>query len=74
MGKHTITIEIDDEAIEALRAIKARGLSQKHLLSSLVGWWSRQDPMVQMLVTGQIPEDYAGAAAKLALGRMAKGR
>ena len=61
---------INKDRLEKLRSWN--GMTQKEMVSRVIGWFCDQDRVVQQIILGQIPEDIAPDVAALMLKRMAE--
>ena len=62
----SINIDLSQDARVRLREAYGHfGMKQREALSRLVEWFADQERIVQTLVLGQIPDDYAGDIVSL---------
>lgn len=73
-GRQNINIEMlsgNKDRLEELRQFN--GMTQKELVGRLINWFCDQDRMVQQLILGQIPRQYAQDIVRLVLERIEQG-
>ncbi|QDU32031.1 hypothetical protein KS4_00590 [Poriferisphaera corsica] len=69
--RQNLNIELtatNKDRLEKLR--NWNGMTQKEMVSRVLGWFCDQDRVVQQIILGQIPEDIAPDVATLMLKRM----
>ena len=69
--ENIVSVAMSNEAKRLLDEIVASfDMKQKAALGRILSWFTQQDPMVQALVLGHIPEDYVADVVELMYRRL----
>jgi hypothetical protein len=56
------------------KVLDDRKISQQEAVENFIGWLVDQDPLLQIMLFGQAPQDDHGHIARIVLGRMTGGK
>ncbi|WP_432798534.1 hypothetical protein [Poriferisphaera sp. WC338] len=70
--RQNLNIELAHGSKEKLEKLRDwNGMTQKELVSRIMGWFCMQDRVVQQIILGQIPSEIAPDVAQLLLRKLA---
>ncbi len=74
-NRQNVNIELADGVREQLESVRRwNGMTQKEMVGRLATWFCQQDRMLQQVILGQVPAEYAPDVGRLILERLSQRR
>jgi hypothetical protein len=74
-NRQNVNIELAEGIRDQLEAVRRwNGMTQKEMVGRLATWFCQQDRMLQQVILGQVPAEYAPDVSRLILERLGRAR